>query len=232
MQVKKSKKADLERRRTLFLEIGLAVVLGIIFVAFQWGTSDSSTSALGDLSMDENFEEEIINTFQEQEPPPPPEEEPEPEPEQVVEELNVVENDEEESDLDINSEADENMEIEINMEAFEETVEEEVEPIPFATVEDKPIFPGGDKALLKYLADNTNYPEIAKENGIQGKVYVQFVIDKNGNVSAVTVARGVDPYLDKEAKRVVATLPAWTPGKQRGIPVPVTYIVPINFKLY
>ena len=232
MQVKKSKKADLERKRTLFLEIGLAVVLGIIFVAFQWGTSGSSTNALGDLSMDESFEEEIINTFQEQEPPPPPEEEPEPEPEQVVEELNVVENDQEESDLDINSEADENMEIEIDMTTFEETVEEEVEPIDFAKVEDKPEFPGGDAALVKYLAENTKFPEIAKENGIQGRVYVKFVIDKNGSVTQVSIARGVDPYLDKEAKRVVSTLPAWKPGKQRGIPVPVTYIVPINFKLY
>ena len=232
MQVKKSKKADLERKRTLFLEIGLALVLGIIFVAFEWGTSDTSNSALGDLSMDENFEEEIINTFQEEKPPPPPEEEPEPEPEQVVEELNVVEDDQEESDIDINSEADEDMEIEIDMSSFEETVEEEVEPIPFHSVEDKPAFPGGDAALLKYLAEHTKYPEIAKENGIQGKVFVQFVIDKNGYVTSVSVARGVDPYLDKEAQRVVSTLPAWEPGKQRGIPVPVTYIVPINFKLY
>ncbi|MEA1873989.1 MAG: TonB family protein [Bacteroidota bacterium] len=232
MQVKKTKKANLERKRTLFLEIGLALVLGIILVAFEWGTSDANKNALGDLSMDENFEEEIINTFQEEEPPPPPEEEPEPEPEQVIEELNVVENDEEESDIDINSEADEDMEIDIDMSSFEETVEEEVEPIPFHSVEDKPVFPGGDAALLKYLAENTNYPEIAKENGIQGKVFIQFVIDKNGNVTSVTVARGVDPYLDKEAKRVVGKLPRWSPGKQRGIPVPVTYIVPINFKLY
>jgi periplasmic protein TonB len=232
MQVKKSKKADLEKKRTLFLEIGLALVLGIIFLAFEWGTSDANKNALGDLSLDENFEEEIINTFQEEEPPPPPEEEPEPEPEQVVEELNVVENDEDESDIDINSESDEDVAIEIDMSSFEDTKEEEVEPIPFASVEEKPTFPGGDKALLKYLAENTKYPEIAKENGIQGRVFVQFVIDKNGNVSQVSIARGVDPYLDKEAKRVVSTLPSWKPGKQRGIAVPVTYIVPINFKLY
>jgi periplasmic protein TonB len=232
MQVKKSKKADLEKKRTLFLEIGLALVLGIIFLAFEWGTSDANKNALGDLSLDENFEEEIINTFQEEEPPPPPEEEPEPEPEQVVEELNVVENDEDESDIDINSESGEDVAIEIDMSSFEDTKEEEVEPIPFASVEEKPTFPGGDKALLKYLAENTKYPEIAKENGIQGRVFVQFVIDKNGNVSQVSIARGVDPYLDKEAKRVVSTLPSWKPGKQRGIAVPVTYIVPINFKLY
>ncbi len=232
MQVKKSTKADLEHKRTLFLQIGLAVVLGIIFLAFEWGTSSTSTSALGDLSMSENFEEEIINTFQNETPPPPPEPEPEPEPEQVVEELNVVENDEEEGNIDINTESDENTEIEINMNTFEETVEEEVEPIPFATVEDKPVFPGGDAALLGYLSKNTKYPEISKENGVQGRVFVQFVIDKTGKVSDVTIARGVDPYLDKEAKRVVSTLPKWTPGKQRGIPVPVTYIVPINFKLY
>jgi protein TonB len=232
MQVKKSKKADLERRRVLFLEIGLALVLGIILVAFEWGTSESSNSALGDLSMEESFEEEIINTFQEEPPPEQEQPEPEPEPEQVVEELNVVENDEEESDIDIDSEADENMEIEIDMSSFETTVEEEVEPIPFHSVEEKPTFPGGDAAMLQFIGKNTKYPEIAKENGIQGRVFVQFVIEANGSVSQVTVIRGVDPYLDKEAIRVVSSMPAWAPGKQRGIPVPVTFIVPINFKLY
>jgi protein TonB len=231
MQVKKTKKADLENKRTLFLEIGLALVLGIVLLAFEWGTSESSLNALGNLGTEEQFEEEIINTFQQDEPEPEPEPEDQPEPEQVVEELNVVDNDQAESDIDINSESDEKTEIVVDMGSFDET-EEEVEPISFAVVEQKPLFPGGESALLKYIAENTNYPEIAKDNGIQGTVYIQFVIDATGSVTQVTPARPGDPYLDKEAMRIVSTLPQWSPGKQRGKPVPVTYIVPIKFKLY
>lgn len=231
MQVKKTKKADLENKRTLFLEIGLALVLGIVLLAFEWGTSESSLNALGDLGTEEQFEEEIINTFQQDEPEPEDQPEDQPEPEQVVEELNIVENDQAESDIKINSEVDEKTEIVIDMGSFEEEVEE-IEPISFAVVEEKPSFPGGDAALLKYIGENTNYPEIAKDNGIQGTVYVQFVIDSKGNVTQVMTPRAGDPYLDKEAKRIVSTLPQWSPGKQRGKPVPVTYIVPIKFKLY
>lgn len=230
MKVKKTKKANLENKKVLFLEIGLVLVLGIVLLAFEWGTPELNKNQLGDVNMEDMMEEEIINTFQEEEPPPPPEKK-EPEPEQVVEELTVVEDDEEESDIDIDSESDEDTQVDIDMSSFEEE-EEEVEPIAFAVVEDKPEFPGGDAALMKFLAEHTKYPEIAKENGIQGKVYVQFVIDQTGNVTSVSVVRGVDPYLDKEAKRVVSQLPDWKPGQQRGKPVPVTYIVPINFKLY
>ncbi|MEA3449057.1 MAG: energy transducer TonB [Bacteroidota bacterium] len=231
MKTKKTKKANLENKKVLFLEIGLVLVLGIVLLAFEWGTPELNKNQLGDINMDNMMEEEIINTFQEKEPPPPPEKKEEPKPEQVIEELTVVEDDEEESDIDIDSESDEDTQVDIDMSSFEDE-EEEVEPIAFAVVEDKPKFPGGDKALMTFLSKNTNYPEIAKENGIQGKVYVQFVINKNGNVTNVSIVRGVDPYLDKEAKRVVGQLPDWKPGQQRGKPVPVTYIVPINFKLY
>ncbi|MDA3819365.1 MAG: energy transducer TonB [Candidatus Delongbacteria bacterium] len=231
METKKTKKANLENKKVLFLEIGLVLVLGIVLLSFEWGTPELNKNQLGDVNMEDMMEEEIINTFQEEEPPPPPEKKEEPEPEQVIEELTVVEDDEEESDIDIDSESDEDTQVEIDMSSFKDE-EEEVEPIAFAVVEDKPEFPGGDAALMKFLSKHTKYPEIAKENGIQGKVYVQFVIDKNGNVTSVSIVRGVDPYLDKEAKRVVSQLPDWKPGQQRGQPVPVTYIVPINFKLY
>lgn len=108
--------------------------------------------------------------------------------------------------------------------------ENETEPVSFAYVDDKPEFPGGDMGLMKYLAENTKYPEIAKENGISGRVFVQFVIDKTGAVTRVKVLRGVDPVLDAEAIRVVTAMPRWKPGMQRGKAVPVTYQVPINFK--
>lgn len=231
MQIKKSPKVDLEKKKMIFLEIGLAVALAICLVAFEWTSEDMSQSNLGDLNMEEVFEEEIENTFQEE--PPPEEEMPEEEPETVIEELVVVEDDVEVEDIDIDSEADENTSTSTNIITTDEVeVEEEVEPIAFAVVEDKPIFPGGDAALMKFIADNTKYPEIAKENGIQGRVFIQFVIDKSGRVTRVSVAKGVDPYLDAEAKRVVAMLPNWSPGKQRGKAVPVTFVVPINFKLY
>jgi protein TonB len=98
-------------------------------------------------------------------------------------------------------------------------------------VEEMPEFPGGVTALRKYLAESVKYPVIAQENGIQGKVYVNFVVNKDGSVSNAKIARGVDPSLDQEALRVVSTLPKWKPGKQRGQPVRVSYTVPINFQL-
>lgn len=232
MQVKKSDKVNLEKKRGLFLEIGLLLSLSICLLAFEWTTEDVSTSTLGDLTMEDVFEEEIENTVQEA----PPEDipEPEPEPETVIEELNVVEDNVQVADVDINTEATEKTQTEIRIVTDFEVEEEveEVEPIAFAVVEDKPTFPGGDAALMKYIAENTKYPEIAKENGISGRVFVQFVIDKSGKVTKVTVARGVDPHLDAEAMRVVKSLPDWSPGKQRGKAVPVTFVVPINFKLY
>ncbi|MDD3739564.1 MAG: energy transducer TonB, partial [Lentimicrobiaceae bacterium] len=107
----------------------------------------------------------------------------------------------------------------------------EPEPIAFVMVEQKPIYPGGDSALLKFIADNVTYPEEAKQNMISGKVYVQFVIDIDGKVTNVSIVRGIDPSLDQEAKRVIELLPQWTPGKQRGKPVPVSYLIPIFFQL-
>jgi len=113
----------------------------------------------------------------------------------------------------------------------EEVQEEEAEPEPFVVVEEMPMFPGGDVALLKYIGENTVYPEVAKENNIQGRVVVRFCVTAKGGVSQVSILKGVDPELDEEAKRVVNTLPAFKPGKQGGKPVPVWYMVPITFTL-
>jgi protein TonB len=113
----------------------------------------------------------------------------------------------------------------------EEVQEEEAEPEPFVVVEEMPMFPGGDVALLAYISDHTQYPEVAKENNIQGRVIVRFCVTSKGGVSQVSVLKGVDPELDAEAIRVVSTLPAFKPGKQGGKPVPVWYMVPITFTL-
>jgi protein TonB len=121
--------------------------------------------------------------------------------------------------------------IEAVEEVKEEVQEEEAEPEPFVVVEEMPEFPGGQIELLKYIFEHTNYPEVAKENNIQGKVIVRFCVTAKGTVSQISILKGVDPELDKEAMRVVSTLPTFKPGKQGGKPVPVWYMVPISFTL-
>jgi protein TonB len=110
-------------------------------------------------------------------------------------------------------------------------VEEDTTAAPFFIVEQMPEFPGGESALRKYLASSVKYPVIAQENGIQGKVFVNFVVESSGGISNVKVTRGVDASLDKEAVRVVKTMPKWIPGKQGGQAVRVSFTVPINFVL-
>ena len=225
MELKKSPEADLDRNKSLFTLIGLVIVLGMLLMAFEYRNSDNNIASLGELG-DMAMEEEIIPiTRQEDKPPPPPPPKP-----KVIEILEIVEDDvelEEELEME-DTEADENTEVE----AIEVEEEESDEVFQFAVIEDKPEFPGGMSKLMQYLGKNTKFPQIAKENGIQGRVFIQFVIDKKGKVVNVEVVRGVDPYLDKEALRVVKAMPNWKPGKQRGKAVKVSYIVPINFKLF
>ena len=121
--------------------------------------------------------------------------------------------------------------VEVVAEVKEEVQEAEPEEVPFVVVEEMPMFPGGDPELLKYIGEHTNYPEVAKENNIQGRVIVRFCVTAKGGVSQVSILKGVDPELDAEAIRVVNTLPAFKPGKQGGKPVPVWYMVPITFTL-
>ena len=121
--------------------------------------------------------------------------------------------------------------VEIVQEVKEEVQEDDAEAEPFVVVEEMPMFPGGEVELLKYIMEHTQYPEVAKENNIQGKVIVRFCVTSKGGVDKVSILKGVDPELDKEAIRVVQTLPTFKPGKQGGKPVPVWYMVPINFTL-
>lgn len=121
--------------------------------------------------------------------------------------------------------------VEVVAEVKEEVQEQEAEPEPFVVVEEMPSFPGGDTELLKYIAEHTQYPEVAKENNIQGRVIVRFCVTSKGGVSQVSILKGVDPELDAEAIRVVNSLPTFKPGKQGGKPVPVWYMVPITFTL-
>ncbi len=228
MDLKKSPKADLEGKKNMFFLLGLVVALGVTLVAFEWTSKPKKADSLGTVQTAE-VEEEIIPITREQEvkpPPPPP-------PPKVVEVLTIVDDDvkiEDELEID-DTEADDQTVIDVAPVIQTQEEEEEEEAQVFFIVEDMPEFPGGELALRKYIANAIKYPVIAQENGIQGKVYVTFVVDKDGGISDARVARGVDPSLDKEALRVVNTLPKWKPGKQRGKPVRVSYTVPINFVL-
>lgn len=227
MDLKKSEKADLENKKNVFFMFGLVVALGVILLAFEWTSKQSKADSLGAIQSQE-VEEEIIPITREQEvkpPPPPP-------PPKVVEVLNIVEDDvkiDDELQID-DSEADDETVIDVAPVVSAKEEEEETNEV-FFIVEDMPEFPGGELALRNYIANAVKYPVIAQENGIQGKVYVTFVVSKNGSVTKAAIARGVDPSLDKEAIRVVNSLPKWKPGKQRGKTVNVSYTVPINFVL-
>ena len=227
MELKKSKKADLERKRVLFMEIGMVVALGFALLAFELQVTpqeDDTTTVVAQLMGDE----EIIPITRQDEPPPPP-----PEPPKVTDILDIVADDVRvDTNIDINIEADQSTEITM---VFVQTaeIEEEEEEVMFAIVEHKPTFNGMDaeQGFREWVSKNTNYPPVAQENGISGRVFVEFTISKTGEVTDVKLLRGVDPLLDNEAMRVIKASPKWTPGMQRGKPVKVKYQFPVAFRL-
>ncbi len=227
MEIKKSPKADLEGKKGLFFEIGLALALAVLLFAFEWKTSSEEVSQFQTVA-EEQIEEEIIPITQHMLKPPPP---PPPAP-KLSDLIDIVEDDTNiDEDLEILDAEDEseNKPVENPSDFGEYDGEETGEESLFVVVEDMPSFPGGDP--VRWINKNVKYPVIAQENGIQGKVFVQFVIEKDGSITNVKVLRGVDASLDKEAVRVVQSMPKWKPGKQRGKPVRVSYNVPINFRL-
>ena len=225
MQLKKSQKASLEDKKLTYALMGLVFVLSICYVALEWTEQEVTKYEVVDMDFLIEEEIEIQQTSQETPPPPPPP------PVQEVEVLNVVEDDVQTEEIVINTE--DNKEEEIIIAApVEAPVEEEEEEVVFVVVETMPEFPGGQGELMKYLASNVKYPVIAQENGIQGRVICQFVVNKDGSIVDVVVARtSGEPSLDKEAVRVIKSMPKWKPGKQRGKAVRVKYTVPVNFKL-
>ena len=225
MQVKKSEKASLERDKVIYVLMGLVFVLSLVYVALEWTEREVTKYEVQDTEFLFEDELDIQQTTQETPPPPPPPAV------QEVEVLNVVEDNVETESIEVNSEDDEAEEVVIAA-PVEAPVEEEEEEVVFVVVESMPEFPGGQQALFKYLSENVKYPMIAQENGIQGRVICQFVVNKDGSIVDVEVVRsGGDPSLDKEAIRVIKSMPKWKPGKQRGKAVRVKYTVPVNFKL-
>lgn len=229
MEVKKSPKADLEGKKTIFLEIGFVIALGILLSAFNWKTNTKVEEGFV-ITQEEQVEEEIIPITQQMMKPPPP---PPPAPKltdliEIVEDELSIDEELEIDDAEADVENKSNYNFDYDGDSWGEE-ESDGEADIFQVVEDMPQFPGG--SVQKWIMKNVKYPMIAQENNIQGKVFVQFVIEKDGSVSDVKVARSVDPSLDKEAIRVVKAMPKWKPGKQRGKPVRVSYTVPINFQL-
>ena len=234
MQPKKNDKADLSKNSSLYFVIGLALVLLISWQAIEWKTYDKDLYGYEALNVDEDDDEEIPITEQIKTPPPPP-----PPPPPAPEVIEVVEDEEEVEETVIES-------TETNEEEIVEIVEVEEEyeevDVPFAVIEDVPIFPGCEKVkkserrdcfqekMNKHIRKNFRYPEIAQEMGIQGRVYVNFIIAKDGQITNIRM-RGPDKNLEKEAKRIISKLPSMIPGKQRGRPVRVPFSIPITFRL-
>ena len=227
MEVKKSPRVDLENKKTLFIQVGLVFALSIILIAFEWTSTDLNKSEFATIEETQAEEEIVPITRQEEMKPPPP-----PPPPRVSDVLTIVEDNVEiDEELDLNTESDDNTEVTFTNTQTEVVEEEEADAPVFFIVEKMTEFPGGNEALQRYIAQSVKYPVIAQENGIQGRVFVSFVVNAKGQVEQVKIARGVDPNLDKEAIRVVQAMPAWTPGEQRGKKVKVSYTVPINFVL-
>ncbi len=227
METQKTPKANLENKRPTWLLVGYVTVLAFMFVAFEW-TRDVRVDTSGRIT--ENvFEQDMeipLTRQPEVTPPPPPQVTP------INDVLTIIDDDDtaEETNFASSEETGEDVVIK----HIPVTVDEEVvvEDDIFVIVEENPQFPdGGTVGLLQYLGKNIKYPTIPQENGTQGRVTVQFVVNKDGSIVDVKVIRGVDPYLDKEAVRVISTMPKWIPGKQRGVPVRCKFTVPVTFKL-
>jgi len=233
MEPKKNPKVDLNKNSSLYFVIGLSLVLLITWRVIEWKTYKNVYDYEA-LIVDDDDDEDVPITEQLKTPPPPP-----PPPPPAPEIIEVIEDEEEIEETVIEStETDEEEIIEV-VEVIEEW--EDID-VPFAVIEDVPIFPGCERVnkserrncfqeqMNKHIKRNFRYPEIAQEMGIQGRVYVNFIIAKNGNITNIRM-RGPDKNLEKEAQRIIGKLPRMTPGKQRGRPVRVPFSIPITFRL-
>ena len=229
MEVKKSPKADLEGSKGLGILMGLVVGLAVLFVGFEWGTQEKAIQKNEGIS-DIIAEEEMDITRQDETPLPPPPDVPP----AVAEVLNVVENNVQVANNDLISSEDNEKVAQVQVYTPPAVVHEEEEESPqhiFVVVEEMPEFPGGQAELMSFIAKSIKYPVVAQENGIQGRVTCTFVVNRDGTIVDAQVVRGIDPALDKEALRVINSMPKWKPGKQRGKPVRVKFTLPVTFRL-
>ncbi|MEZ4810433.1 MAG: energy transducer TonB [Allomuricauda sp.] len=233
MELKKNPKADVGRNSSLYFVIGLAAVLGLVYGAMEWKKYDRGNDYDIALNVEDQLDEEVPLTEQIKTPPPPP-------PPAAPEVIEVVEDEEEVQETVIESTETSQEEEVVEVEDVEvEEVDEDIS-VPFAVIEDVPVFPGCEGAKDKkacfqdmmqdHIRKNFRYPEIAQEMGVQGRVNVIFVIQKDGSIGNIRM-RGPDKNLEAEALRIIQKLPKMTPGKQRGRAVKVPFSIPITFKL-
>src|SRR5210317_239104 len=233
MEQKKNPKADLNRNSSLYFVLGLLVVLLLVWGAFEWKTYDEMNNYDISLNVEDQLDEEVPMTEQIKTPPPPP-------PPAAPEVIEVVEDEEEVEETIIESTETSQEEEVIEIEEVEvEEIDEDIS-VPFAVIEDVPVFPGCEGAsdkkscfqeqMQKHIRKHFRYPEIAQEMGVQGRVNVMFVIQKDGSIGGIRM-RGPDKNLEAEALRIIELLPDMTPGKQRGRPVKVPFSIPITFRL-
>lgn len=223
METRKTKRADLEKKRPVFLQLGLILALGAALAAFEWKTPD-----IGNIDLPQRIvfdpDPGFIQIVREKK------ELPKPVNTTLIKSVDNIRDDI--PTLELNIEIDPNAEVEVYLPPVQLADEpEDLSDEPFVVVEDMPEFPGGYAALLKYLSDNIVYPKQAKEAGISGIVYVTFVIEPDGSVSSVASLRGVPGGCTEEAERVVKSMPDWNPGKQRGKSVRVRMNLPVKFLL-
>ena len=227
MEIKKSERADLEKGKGTSLLIGFVMALAVMFVALEWTQREVEDNSEIYSARDVSLNEEMVPiTLPEKKTVPPPP--------AAVTKADIIEIVEDDADIeeDIMASTEDNVEW-VDLDEYDVV---EVEPEPeeeeiFMVVEDQPEFPGGTAALLDYLRKNIKYPAICRENNIQGRVLVTFIVNKDGAIVEPEVVKSVHPQLDREALRVISTMPNWKPGSQRGKPVRVKYTVPVNFRL-
>lgn len=227
MEIKKSEKADLERGKGTSILIGFVMALAVMFVALEWTEREVEDNSELFMARETTITEEMVPiTLPEKKTVPPP-----PAAVAKADIIKIVDD-----DADIEEDIMVSTEDQVEWVDLDDYDYVEVEPEPeeeevFMVVEDAPEFPGGINALLEYLKKNIKYPDICRDNNIQGRVIVSFVVNKDGKIVDPEVVKGVNPSLDKEALRVISTMPNWKPGYQRGKPVRVKYSVPVNFRL-
>ena len=209
----------------MFIQIGMVISLLVAWLAFEHKSYDKREIDPSLINREVVLDEEMVEITKQEEPKPQPVEMP-----KQTTQLEIVEDDVEVDDIEINAEVEQNEVIEEYV-APEVVDEEVVEQEIFKIVEEMPSFPGGEGKLMEYVSKNIKYPQIARETGIQGRVFVNFVVEPDGSVSNVTVLRGIGGGCDEEAMRVVKNMPKWKPGKQRGKAVRVQYMLPVNFRL-
>ncbi len=223
MEEKKNPNADVHRRQTMFMFVGLSISLLMVILAFEW--PNSGQGDIMDLGTVNDDFEDIMDIPPTTQPPPPPPKVQIPEFEEIPDEEEI----EDELDIVIDVEVTEQTIVEDIV--FDEQPEDEKVDEIFTIVEDQPEFPGGIQAFYKFVSDKIKYPSQAKRMGIEGRVFVQFVVDKDGTVTNVEAVKGIGAGCDEEAVRVMKSVPRFKPGKQRGRPVRVRMVLPIMFKL-